>query len=222
MWKVILQHVKTAFPLVAGFSAFMNSVYSQQHVIADKDNTRPEITAQVATPAKITNFSAIQRNGYNDIQWTALSEQDTRRYIVEYSIDGINYQTAGEKLVVNGTYDLKHYTRDTGTFLYRIRMEKKDGRFYNSNLFLMEGSDISPVKIYPTIVEGNIVNAILDFPVERINVTSSNGQQVFAKELGEVSGTIRVNIPSSLNKGMYLMTFYGNGWKTTSKFIIAR
>jgi hypothetical protein len=222
MWKVILQYVKATFPLVAGFSTSVNSAYSQQNIIADKDNTRPEITAQAATPAKITYFSAIQRNGYNDIKWTALSEQETRRYIVEYSIDGINYQTAGEKVVVNGVYDLKHYTRDTGTFLYRIRMEKKDGRFYNSNVFLMEGSDIPPVKIYPTIVEGNIVNAIIDFPVERINVVSSNGQQVFAKELGEASGTIRVTIPASLNKGMYLMTFYGYGWKTTSKFLIAR
>src|SRR4026209_342433 len=102
MWKMILQFVKASFPLIAGFSTSMNSAYSQQNIIADKDNTRPEITAQAATPAKITYFSAIQKNGYNDIKWTALSEQETRRYVVEYSIDGINYQTAGEKVVVNG------------------------------------------------------------------------------------------------------------------------
>jgi hypothetical protein len=33
-------------------------------------------------------------------------------------------------------------------------MEKKDGRFFNSISFLLDGVDIAPVKIYPTIVEG--------------------------------------------------------------------
>jgi len=219
MRKVILQLVKATFPIAAGFSTFINSAYSQQNIIAGKDDTHPEITAQQYSSAKIYKLSAVQMQGYNEIQWSAVAEEDTRRFIVEYSSDGINYQSAGELTPLDGVYKLKHYTLDTRTFLYRIRMEKKDGRFFNSANFLLGGVDIAPVKIYPTIVEGNTVNLQMYLPVQRINIISLDGKQVMQKDLGGTAGYSRVSIPP-LSKGTYLMTFYGNGWQSTEKFMI--
>lgn len=219
MRKWILQLVKATFPLAAGFSTLISSAYSQQNIIAGKDETRPEITAQQYSSAKIYKLSAVQMHGYNEIQWSAVAEEDTRRFIVEYSADGINYQSAGELTPLDGVYKLKHYTLDTRTFLYRIRMEKKDGRFFNSVNFLLGGVDIAPVKIYPTIVEGNTVNLQMYLPVQRINIISLDGKQVLQKDLGGTAGYSRVSIPS-LSRGTYLMTFYGNGWQSTEKFMI--
>ena len=158
-------------------------------------------------------------HGYNEIRWSAVAEQNTRRFIVEYSSDGVNYQSAGELTSLRGDYSLKHYTLDTRTFLYRIKMEKKDGRFFNSISFLLEGIDIAPVKIYPTIVEGNTINLKMAFPVHRMNIISLDGKQVMAKDLGGIVGTTQVAIPV-LNRGQYLVTFYGNGWQSTEKFIV--
>ena len=219
MRKVILQLVKATFPIAAGFSILINPAYAQQNIIAGKDDTHPEITAQQYSPAKIYKLGAVQMHGYNEIQWSAVSEQDTRRYIVEYSADGINYQSAGELTPLAGNYSLKHYTLDTRTFLYRIRMEKKDGRFYNSISFLLNGVDIAPVKIYPTIVEGYTLNLRITFPVHRMSIISPDGKQVMAKDLGGIVGTTQVAIPV-LNKGQYLVTFYGNGWQSTEKFMV--
>jgi hypothetical protein len=39
------------------------------------------------------------------------------------------------------------------------------------------------------------------------------------KDLGGIAGTTRVSIPV-LSKGQYLVTFYGNGWQSTEKFMI--
>jgi hypothetical protein len=219
MWKVILQFVKATFPIAAGFSTLISSAYSQQNIIAGKDETHPEIAAQQYSSAKIYKFSAVQMHGYNEIQWSAVAEEDTRRFIVEYSADGINYQSAGELTPFTGNYSLKHYTLDTRTFLYRIRVEKKDGRFFNSVNFLLGGVDIAPVKIYPTIVEGNTLNLRIAFPVHRMNVISLDGKQVMAKDLGGIAGTTQVAIPV-LSRGHYLVIFYGNGWQSTEKFII--
>jgi hypothetical protein len=135
MRKVILQFVKATFPLVAGCSTLINSAHSQQNIIAGKDDTRPEITAQLSSPAKIYSLRAEQMHGYNEVQWMAVAEQDTRRFIVEYSADGINYQTAGELTPLDGLYKLKHYTLDERTFLYRIRMEKKMVSFLTRLIF---------------------------------------------------------------------------------------
>ena len=219
MRKVILYFVKAAIPIAAGFSTLINSAYSQQHIIAGKDDTRPEITAQQYLPAKIYRFSAGQMNGYNEIKWLATAEEDTRRFIVEYSTDGITYQTAGELTPVTGYYTLKHYILDSRTFLYRIRMEKKDGKFFSTGSFLLGGVDVRPVTIYPTIVEGNTMNLKMVFPVHRMNIISFDGKQMMAKDLGGIAGTTQVAIPV-LSRGQYLVTFYGNGWQSTEKFMI--
>lgn len=219
MRKVILQFVKAAFAVGAGFSTLISSAYSQQHIIAGKDDTHPEITARQYMPAKIYRFSAAQMNGYNEITWLAAAEEDTRRFIVEYSVDGITYQTAGELTPVTGDYILKHYILDSRTFLYRIRMEKKDGKFFSTGSFLLGGADIRPVKIYPTIVEGNTMNLRMAFPVHRMNIMSFDGKQVMAKDLGGITGTTQVVLPV-LSKGQYIVTFYGNGWQSTEKFMI--
>ncbi|HEV8273780.1 MAG TPA: hypothetical protein VGQ04_20850 [Chitinophagaceae bacterium] len=219
MRKVILQLVKATFPILAGFSTLISSAYGQQNIIAGKDDTHPEIAAQQYSSAKIYKLSAIQMHGYNEIQWSAVTEEDTRRFIVEYSSDGINYQSAGELTPLKGDYSLKHYTLDTRTFLYRIRMEKKDGRFFNSISFLLDGVDIAPVKIYPTIVEGYTLNLRMAFPVHRMSIISPDGKQVMAKDLGGIVGTTQVAIPV-LSRGQYLVTFYGNGWQSTEKFMV--
>src|SRR5215204_713222 len=219
MRKVILQLVKATFPIAAGFSTLISSAYSQQNIIAGKDDTHPEIAVQQYSSAKIYKFSAVQMHGYNEIRWSAVAEEDTRRFIVEYSDDGINYQSAGELTPLAGNYSLKHYTLDTRAFLYRIRMEKKDDRFFNSVNFLLGGVDIAPVKIYPTIVEGNTINLRMAFPVHRMNIISLDGKQVMAKDLGGITGTTQVAIPV-LSKGQYLVIFYGNGWQSTEKLII--
>ena len=194
-------------------------VYGQQNIIQDKDNTRPEITRQFSSPPAITSLMATQHNGYNEIQWSARMEQETRKFIVEFSDNGIHYQSAGEVVSANGQYLLKHPTFEIAPLLYRLRIEDLSGRHTYSQSILLQGIDIAPVKIYPTIITGNTVNVIADFPVERINVFAGNGQQVFSKEIGGKMEAITVVLPS-LGKGMYWMHFWGQGWKTTSQFIV--
>jgi hypothetical protein len=223
MWKAILPTVKATFPVITGlFSAFIiiNPLYSQQNIIADKDNTRPETTRKYSSPARITSFAATKFNGYNEIQWSALAEQNTRKFIVEYSFDGVNFQSAGQAISATGAYNLKHHILDTRPLLYRIRVEELSGKFYYSDNILLGGIEVLPVKIYPTIITGDVVNVNAYFPVERIAVVSTDGHQVMAKDLNGARDLIRVTLPA-LNKGLYWITFYGNGWKTTDKFIVS-
>ena len=67
---------------------------SQQFIIADKDNTHPEIKTRDAEAGFITKLSAERANGYNEISWSAFRENDVRKYIIEYSTNGIDFQSA--------------------------------------------------------------------------------------------------------------------------------
>jgi hypothetical protein len=98
-------------------------------------------------------------------------------------------------------------------------MEKKDGKFFSTGSFLLGGVDIAPVKIYPTIVEGNTINLKMALPVHRMSIISFDGKQMMAKDLGGIAGTTQIAIPV-LSKGQYIVTFYGNGWQSTEKFMI--
>jgi hypothetical protein len=203
-----------------------NMALGQQHIIANKDNTRPEITTQITKPAFITNLSAQRGSGYNEIAWTAMREDDTRMYIVEYSLNGIDFQTAGEVLTHAGTYSYKHHMLDEEMFrdqaiLYRIRMEQKNNRafpFYSGSVFL-DGDANSPVKVFPTVVTNNSVNINTAWPVEKVIVVSASGQQVFAKDINGQKDYIPLVLPN-LNRGIYFMTFYGKGWQTSSKIVL--
>jgi hypothetical protein len=220
MRKAILQ---TTFPLLAGCfltTLCIQSSFAQQHVIANKDNTRPETNIQTSSPAIITSFKAVKFNGYNEISWTTLSEQGTRKFIVEYSADAVNFQTGGQVLSTDGKYTLKHYTQDTRPLMYRVKIEELTGKFSYSPEIVLDGTEIPPVRIYPTIVTGSVINANAGLPVERLTITSADGQQQFAKDLNGVRDFIPIVIPS-LGKGIYYITFYGNGWKSTSRFLIS-
>jgi len=227
MWKAILKFLKASVPKRASLlTAFISvsSLYGQQYVIADKDVTRPASNRETNSPAKFFSFTAVKYDGYNEVEWSSLSEQDIRKYIVEYSWDGINFQSAGEAaaskgIYTNGIYQFKHYTQDSRPLLYRIRTEDLAGKFYYSPNILLDGIEVLPVKIYPAIITGNAVNIIAAFPVERITIFSTGGQQLFARDVNGERDYFSIDIPV-LSKGMYWMAFYGRGWKSTAKFVI--
>ena len=192
---------------------------SQQGVIANKMNTRTDVTKPFGKAVGINYFTATRLNGVNEIHWAAHWAQDTRRFIVEYSTDGINFLSAGEVPGSTTSYQLKHHIFETRPMLYRLKMERFDGRHVYSQTVFLDGQDKMAVTIYPTMVTGNTVNAVASFPVERIVVTNLNGQQLYVQEVGGRSESMNISIPS-LGKGMYWMTFTGQGWNSTSKFII--
>lgn len=200
---------------------FPEPVSAQQHIIADKDNTRPDQDRKSTNTvhAGFTTFTAVKHNGYNEIQWSVLNDKDARKFIVEYSVNGTDYAAAGEMPVAGTPYRFKHYTTEERPMLYRLKTEDLNGRSYYSNVVILDGIEILPVKMYSNIIKGSVMNLKASWPVERIFITSPGGEQVFAKDINGQSDFIPVTIPS-LARGMYWITFVGSGWQSTSKFLV--
>lgn len=223
MWifisAIIKKPTQYIFAAIAICLCCISPSFSQQNIIADKNNTHPEITLQTSLPALVTRFTAQRGNNYTEVAWAAFREQDVRKYIVEYSVDGENYETAGEVIAHDGAYNFTHRFAEIRPIVYRIKMDLLNGKNFYSSGVLLDGIEISPVQIYPRIIQGNTVNINASWPVERINVFSASGQQVFSKDINGERDYMAIVIPS-LGKGIYWMIFYGQGWKTTSKFIV--
>jgi hypothetical protein len=217
MRKYFLPCIKATLSIMAIFIS--SALFGQYTLTAFKDDTHPEQSRQLMNYASIVSFSAIKNNGYNEIQWVSRNDQDVKKFIVEFTTDGINYQSAGEMIHSGTGYLLKHQTFEVVPLLYRLRIEDVSGRFYYSPNFLLDGLEAEPVKIYPTLITGHTVNVIADFPVEKIIVVSGSGQQVYTQDVNGKSASMAIAIPK-LGKGIYFMSFQGQGWRSTSRFII--
>jgi len=205
---------------MAGFilAVFADQLHAQQYIINKKDVTRPE-TSREFNSVNLASFTAIQHGGYNEIQWPASPKDADKKIIVEYSFDGINFLSGPELLSTGGMFTYKHYLQDTRPILYRVRTEDLRGTVSYSGAFLPKGITISPVQIQNNIISGNIINANAQFPVERVNVVSGDGVQIFSKDVNGLRDFIPVALPT-LKRGIYFITFYGNGWQSTSRFMV--
>jgi hypothetical protein len=212
-------HLVPILTIITALS-YSNTSYSQYSTIADVDRTRPEIDRALAIRPVITSFLVIPGIGANEIHWTASMEKEVRKYILEDSYNGVDFQTAGEMMASSQPYMIKHIFTDHPPLLYRLRTEQFDGKYFYSNIIPSGNiAGISNVEMYPTIVTTNTITVNAFLPVERINILSTMGTQVFAKDIGGRSGTLSMVIPS-LSSGTYYIVFYGNNWKDTKKFMI--
>ncbi|RYY62641.1 MAG: T9SS type A sorting domain-containing protein [Chitinophagaceae bacterium] len=205
----------TAFAVVS-----LATANAQQWVIADKDQTRPDPNETVPA-ASYSSVAAEPFNGYNQITWTAAPDVEATRYLVEYSIDGLRYQTAAEIVATanNGSYSVKHYTQSNEPLLYRIGSQNVSGKMAWSKNFAVDGTPAAPLRIIPNTITGNVLNVNSNWPILRINIFALDGNQVFAKDLNGQRDFIPVAVPQ-LGKGMYLVSFIGEGWKHTEKILV--
>lgn len=204
--------------ILAGIFFPLNGL-AQQWVIANKDNTRPEITRDQFIPAQITTLSVVRFDDFNRIEWSTRGEEETRRFIVEYSGDGTNFETAGEVIAANTPYKLNHVSKGGDPLYYRVRIESPDGRYSYSRTIFLDGNTALPVKLYSTTITGNVIKADAQIPVERVAVFSGSGQKVFAQDVGGKMDYMAFTVPS-LSKGMYWVSFFGEDWKITRQFIV--
>jgi hypothetical protein len=111
------------------FLLFASSALAQQNIISDVDNTHPEVDRLLAEKEVLTQFAVREGNNCNEISWAAVEENQVRKYIVEYTTNGVDFQTAGEVTASNRPYLLKHYFNYEHPIMYRLRIEQLSGQF---------------------------------------------------------------------------------------------
>jgi hypothetical protein len=217
--KITIPSVPLSLPILALFISL--GAAAQQNIISDVDNTHPEIDRLFTHKAIITGFAVREGNNSNEIYWTAAQDEEVRKYIVEYSANGIDFQSAGEVLANSArSYSVTHTFNYEHPMLYRLRTEQLNGKYFYTTAVPSEGyGGTRVVQLYPTIISGNTVNLIAALPIDKINVIAPNGVQVYERAVGGQRDNMTVVLPS-LSHGLYYMVFTGRNWKATEKFIV--
>ena len=222
MFKPTLQTSRKAcFAVMAGLilTLYSNHLIGQQHIVNRKDVTRGETSRQYNS-FNLPTLTGLELHTFNEAQRPPSIAQADKKIMIEYSFDGINFLQGPQILSAEAAITYRHALQDTKPILYRLRTEEGTGAISYSGAFLPKGFTISPVQIQNNIIRGNVLNVTAQFPVEKVQVVSGDGVQLFSRDINGLRDFIPLAIPSSLKSGIYFITFYGNGWNRTSRFMI--
>jgi glucose/arabinose dehydrogenase len=174
-------------------------------------------------PVSLKNFSVQHFNNYNEVKWSTAFEQGTAKFYIEYSTDGNHFIRAGQITASRNAdgshYSYQHYFSGSSDVLYRLAMEKDNGRINYSSILRVAWNNETAVSIYPTIVNNGLLNLSFSIPAGKLQLVNSNGALVFEKQLNNLTGAAAVNLPA-LPKGMYMVKIFAKGVTSTSKIII--
>ncbi len=202
---------------VGGTKTASSSMTNRMYSIWFKNFT---YTAPITLPIKLSAFNAVLNNNSKrvDLSWTTEYEKNVSHFVVERSIDGVNYTDAGMVFAYGNTTDSKNYSmHDNITSLqatviyYRLRSVDIDGKNELSTIRVIRigkgnESNVS-ILTYPNPVTNDLrITIPANWQNKRIvyEVFSTNGQVAKRVETGNSSQTESINI-SNLAPGYYIV-----------------
>jgi len=112
-----------------------------------------KVILSAVLPLNLLSFTGSRVNDYNELRWKTASEQNLRKFILEYSNDGSRYNFAGEiSATGNQQYSFRHYTNETGKLFYRLKAEEINGQISFSPVITINAANDRNIRIAPTSI----------------------------------------------------------------------
>lgn len=148
---------------------------------------------RVITPVTLVDFNANQEENHVNLQWTTTSETNNAGFEVQFSEDGINWNTLGFVKVstIDGNsedrnvYSFMHLSPVFGQNYYRLKQIDHDGTFAYSPIRALKVS-ISHLLVWPNPSSGHI----------KVAVSDAQASQIKSMKVVDMSGRILKEAPS--------------------------
>lgn len=252
-WNMRQRHYEfeislTNVDLPAGTAAFFEDTYLQQKTLlndADTNRIGFDITADAASavqdrfriviapstvvPVTFTNVRAFEKNHDIMVEWSVQNELNIVKYVVEKSLDGINFNDLGNTNARGGniTYNLLDAVPATGNNYYRIKSIDNAGNIKYSHIVKVYiGKGKPSISIYPNPVPDAVINVTfknMNAGIYTANLYNAIGQLVLSKQINHAEGssTQLLNLSKKTAKGFYqLEVAGGDGNKSIFKLVI--
>jgi hypothetical protein len=172
---------------------------------------------QSLLPATLVNWNATYVNNNVSLKWTTTVEKNTSHFIIERSVDGIEYTDAAmifaagnSDLVTNYAFTDKIPAGNTGVIYYRLKLVDMDGREQTSVVRLVRIGKVSEtVKIlaYPNPIVNDVRITIPQSWQDNAvtyQVINTNGQLVKSLLIQHANQTEVISM-AQVPAGMYIM-----------------
>jgi hypothetical protein len=199
-----IAYIAGANPLLGGAPSA-----TQGNSSTANDNSNTSLTVTSVLPVKLTSFDASVSKCATELKWSSTSEINFNYYVVEYSIDGINYNTVTtiQSKGDNRDYTLLHQPKK-GKAFYRLKLVDKNNNYSYSKINLVNSDcEISSISVFPNPVQDVLNVNISNFESGAIKAVlfDESGRQVLNRQF--INGFNQVNV-SMLSKGNYTLSIY--------------
>jgi len=185
----------------------------------------------LSVPVKWRDFTALASGSGVLIRWSVSNQVNVQSYLVERSLNGINFLPIANVAPVIPLQDIVNYQfmdqqPPGGEVYYRIKQTDFDGRFSYSTIQLINyRTNRAEVLVYPNPFIDQLfidLSAAYDGPVT-IQMTDVNGKIIKSKEV-EISVTTRQKVQwsgfPSIPKGLYNIVIRNKQGKSVGKFAV--
>jgi hypothetical protein len=186
-------------------------------------------TTSCTLPLTLLDFTATLKGKVAQLQWTTITEINTKNFIVQRSADGINFEDIGTVNAVGNSTQKTSYqftdaevlSKGVNKIYYRLQMMDKDGKSAYSKIAIV---NITPngqmFVIYPNPVKDLLVAvSSASFNKADIRITDQNGKLVYSQQVRGIQGGVqnKVNV-ANLGKGVYYLQIITGSDVQTMKF----
>ena len=214
--------MKPTFIILISLTAFLSRSFGMSDT---GNNTILSIT--------IASFNAdFSAKGQVDLFWNTMMELNVDHFEIQRSGDAMNFQsidTVSSKMKSNtNSYQLPYSYTDlkplSGTSYYRIAVVGKNGNTYQSTIVRISNNTASETKIYPTLVQNNIVYVESDKNLRNVKMEfyDLSGNVISETSWATVSGKENVQVSKSgnLHHGTYIARLTANGDMIKNQIVI--
>lgn len=209
----------TYYILIDGFTG--------QHCNLDINIACPNVL-----PIELASFVAKPVENHIQLDWTVLSAANVEKYVLERSVDGINFQYLSEKTAVSNHQQSIAYTTDDYDvdkdimYYYRLKTMDWDGKFDYSNtvsaILLSEGN--LALNIFPNPAKDKLYIRVIDAKNSLIPffISDISGRTVLKGEISTRKNEEQIqNIDiSHLEKGHYIFSYPIDNTLRALQFIV--
>ena len=171
----------------------------------------------VVLPIALKSFEASPRNSENIINWTSLSEQNVKEFVIERSVNPSNNWSIIATLRANGDYPegtIHTFTDVNPNCLsyYRLRTVDLDGQETTTKTISVQRNCLKStfIKTYPNPTQASL-NINFDAALSGVITLSfidMLGRVILQKQMNAIEGVNDISIDlSGLKNGLYFATF---------------
>jgi hypothetical protein len=209
-----------------------NNLYYKNGVATHANFT---VSGGTILPVTLSGFQGeLKPNDQVDLTWNTMMEKNIDHYEMERSGDGLNFTDIGtipSKMTIStNAYQLSYNFTDqnplAGASYYRIKVVGKDNNTSQSAIVMITNSQIEGTKIFPTLVQNNMVFVETDKTLNgaKLEFFDLSGRKLSETNWESLSGRQNCTISRSshLPAGTYLARLTANGQSIKNQLMIVQ
>lgn len=164
----------------------------------------------ITLPIKLKSFTGVATATGNAISWVVASNFNVKNFVLERSIDGINFTPISSisSKENNSSVAAYSYIDDvvSKTTYYRLLSVEKDGSETMSDILLINRKMKTAITVYPTIANSSIyIKANAVNLKGAVKIYDAVGKQISVEKIDIANGAVQMISTSNLTKGYYLL-----------------